>query len=367
MKKLFLLLLVALSYLSISAQDSLKISLLTFDTGLESYSVFGHTAIRVQNPKTNQDIVYNYGMFDFDTPNFLLKFIKGELDYKVGIEDFDLMLRSYARDRRQVYEQVLNLNNEQATQFLEKLEFAYRPENRYYRYGFLHRNCSTELRELIFTQISNINYTATETKHTYRYYLKNYTKPMPWLKFGINLALGSLIDVKIDSYDLMFLPNFLSEEVEKATINNESLATNGIKLLNKMKHKRPNRWTLTPFILFSFLFVIMVLGKSPVLNQIFTFSVGIGGLIILIITLISAHTEVQNNYNLLWCNPFYLMSFVLSFTQYKKLKKMLAILMTLCLLTTLGVWFSNIQGYDIAFFPIVISLLWLNIKQAQSS
>ena len=86
------------------------------------------------------------------------------------------MLRSYAREQRQVVEQPLNFTDKQAQEFLDKLEFAYRPENRYYRYGFLHRNCSTELRELIFSKTESSNYTPTETENTYRYYLKNYTK-----------------------------------------------------------------------------------------------------------------------------------------------------------------------------------------------
>ena len=359
------MLLCLFTFLTSSAQDAPKISLLTFDTGLESYSVFGHTAIRVQNLKNNNDIVYNYGMFDFDAPNFLLKFIKGELDYRVGIEDYDLMLRSYARDQRQVVEQPLNFTDKQAQAFLDKLEFAYRPENRYYRYGFLHRNCSTELRELIFTETEGINYTPSETNNTYRYYLKNYTKPTPWLRFGINLALGSPIDVKIDTYDLMFLPDFLSKETEKATINNKPLAGTPTKLLSNITPKELSAWTLTPFILFSIFFVILVLGKSKILIQSFTFAVGVGGLIILVISLISAHTEVHYNYNLLWCNPLYLVNFGLCFTPYKKFHKIFATLMTLCLLITLGVWYSGIQGYDIAFFPLAISLLWINIKQAQ--
>ena len=365
MKKLLLLFWCLFTFAISLAQDAPKISLLTFDTGLESHTLFGHTAIRVKSSKNEYDIVYNYGRFDFNTPHFLLKFIKGELDYRVEIEDFDLMLRSYARDQRQVVEQPLNFTDKQAQEFLNKLEFNYRPENRYYRYGFLNRNCSTELRELIFSKTKEVNYSPSETGNTYRYYLKNYSKPTPWFRFGINLALGSPIDVKIDTYDLMFLPDFLSEEAEKATINDRPLAGNPTKLLNNITPKEPSAWTLTPFILFCALFVIMVLGKSKILIQSFTFAVGIGGLAILIISLISAHAEVHYNYNLLWCNPLYLVNFGLCFTQFKKFHKIFATLMTLCLLTTLGIWYSDIQGYDIAFFPIVISLLWINIKQAQ--
>ena len=66
-----------------------SISLLTGSPGAELYSTFGHSAIRVHDPGTGMDIVFNYGTFDFNTPNFYLKFAQGKLNYKLSIETFE--------------------------------------------------------------------------------------------------------------------------------------------------------------------------------------------------------------------------------------------------------------------------------------
>ncbi len=344
-----------------------KVSLLTFATGNESHSVFGHTAIRVQDPYQETDLVYNFGVFDFDTPYFLAKFCTGTMDYKLGIQDYQSTLSYYFSANRQIYEQTLQLSKEQTTKLINKLEYLYRPENRYYRYRFLGRNCSTEVRDLLFEEIEGTNYTSQETNRTFRNYLDDYTRPTPWFKFGINLALGSNIDKKIDTYQLMFLPDYLSSEIDKTTLHNKPLALKASKTLSQLKPLNENKWHLTPFMVFAFLFIVMVFGKSTFLIRSYVFAVGIMGIVILVISLFSEHPEVLNNYNLLWLNPLYLLSFAFSFTSLKKAHKTLSTILVLCLLATLGVWFSNIQGYDIAFFPILITLLWINLKQSQNA
>ena len=67
---------------TIQAQDSnqnatLRFSLITCDAGEDIYTIWGHTAIRVVDSMNQTDIVYNYGSFDFNTPNFIAKFVKG--------------------------------------------------------------------------------------------------------------------------------------------------------------------------------------------------------------------------------------------------------------------------------------------------
>lgn len=359
--KIIILLYLFFSFLS-NAQNSPEISLLTFETGDKSYTVFGHTAIRIKDTAKQTDIVYGFGGFDFDTPNFLAKFCTGKLDYKLDINKYQPMLRYYLNENRQIFEQKLNLSTTKKQQLIQKLEYAYRPENRYYRYRFLGRNCSTEVRDILFQEIENVSYTPTETNLTYRNYLDNYTRDTPWFKFGINLALGSTIDRKINTYELMFLPDFLMEEIDKATLNGKPLAQNAKKAFNDLIPLKSSKWQLTPFIVFAFLLIVLIFGKSKFLGQIYLLAIGLTGVLILIINLFSEHPEVQRNYNLLWLNPLYLVSFALGFTRFKVARKTLATILTLCLLATLGIWFSNVQGYDIAFFPIVITLLWINLR-----
>ena len=55
-----------------AAPDSsrLQVSLITCAPGTELYSVFGHTALRIVDSAANTDIIYNYGTFNFDDPDF---------------------------------------------------------------------------------------------------------------------------------------------------------------------------------------------------------------------------------------------------------------------------------------------------------
>lgn len=69
---------------SLSTADSIRISLLTCAPGEEIYSLFGHTAIRYEEPARGIDRVYNYGLFSFNTPNFILRFALGKTDYQLG-------------------------------------------------------------------------------------------------------------------------------------------------------------------------------------------------------------------------------------------------------------------------------------------
>ena len=67
-----------------NSNDSIRLSLLTCAPGEEIYSLFGHTAIRYENPSQGVDVVFNYGLFSFDTPNFIFRFSLGETDYQLG-------------------------------------------------------------------------------------------------------------------------------------------------------------------------------------------------------------------------------------------------------------------------------------------
>ena len=85
MKQFLLLVCILLTFSKLDAQqviisDSAVVSLITCSPGEEVYSKFGHTAIRVKDKTNNVDVVFNYGIFSFETEHFYYKFIKGETD-----------------------------------------------------------------------------------------------------------------------------------------------------------------------------------------------------------------------------------------------------------------------------------------------
>ena len=62
----FFLLLLPTGQASANNNDSIRLSLLTCAPGEEIYSLFGHTAIRYENPSQGIDVVFNYGLFSFN-------------------------------------------------------------------------------------------------------------------------------------------------------------------------------------------------------------------------------------------------------------------------------------------------------------
>ena len=73
-----------------SLSNESKISILTCDEGKEIYTLFGHSAVRVYDPKNNIDEIYNWGMFSFSDNEFEFgyDFAKGRLNYFLGKQKY---------------------------------------------------------------------------------------------------------------------------------------------------------------------------------------------------------------------------------------------------------------------------------------
>ena len=84
-RRLYLFILCLTAWIGVQAQglsEEAQISLLTCTPGNELYARYGHTAIRVLDPQNRLDLVFNYGIFDFNTDHFYWKFVKGETWYE---------------------------------------------------------------------------------------------------------------------------------------------------------------------------------------------------------------------------------------------------------------------------------------------
>ena len=140
LSKINLSVLIFLSSIVVSAQlaplsAKATVSVLTCATGNESYSLFGHTAVRIADPEQFLDVVYNYGAFDFSTPNFVAKFAKGDLQYFVVADSFSEFIGRYQYEGRSVYEQKLRLSLPLKQQLFDLLWFQ-----KYYLYPIVRRN-----------------------------------------------------------------------------------------------------------------------------------------------------------------------------------------------------------------------------------
>jgi len=342
--------------------NNIEISLLTCSSGQESSESWGHSALRVIDYDNSTDITYNFGLYDFNAPNFYLKFIQGKLRYQLGIQNTEAFFDYYISEGRHVVEQKLNLSDESEKKIIDKLKYLYKPENRFYYYKFVGNNCTTALRDLIFSNV-NTDFNNKLINKTSRIIISEYFTEQLWTKFGLNLILGYSVDKRIEIYKSMFLPDYLSGELRKVKVNGKNLVINE-KTYNFSKKNATNYpFLLNPTFVLSVLALFVLLYKSSKFQGLIFIIVGLFGLLVFSITIFTEHQELKNNFNLFWCNPLHLISAVFLFAKTKiKLQMYLSILLMTLIIGMIVIWIWNIQSFENGFLPIVLILSIYNFR-----
>ena len=167
------------------------------------------------------DLAYNYGLFDFQQENFVLRFVQGRMLYWVEGVPLDQTLEVYRRANRAVWAQELNLTPRQRAELRDFLEWNTRPENRYYRYNYYHDDCSTRLRDALDAVLGG--QITRETRGvpsgaTYRWHtLRLAAEDIP-VYTGLYLGLAQPADRIISRWEEMFLPMKLREHLAGITV-----------------------------------------------------------------------------------------------------------------------------------------------------
>lgn len=215
---LFLCLISCLWSQAQTLSDDARISLITCTPGAKLYARYGHTALRVSDPANQIDIVFNYGIFDFNVDHFYWKFVKGETWYELGASSTRWFMYEYKQKGRPVYEQVLDLTAEQRQSIWKALLTNYEPENRQYLYNFVFDNCATRPYVLIKNALGDtiISDYSGYTNDTYRSFIRHYTGSLTWENAGINLLFGPKADQPMRSEQRLFLPEELMRFMQQA-------------------------------------------------------------------------------------------------------------------------------------------------------
>ena len=357
----FLLTITALAQQPAEREDdiysNLEVSLLTCSPGDELYSAFGHTAIRVN------DMVFNYGMFNFNTEGFYIKFVSGQTDYELGVEMIQGFERQYERRNRSVIEQKLNLTNEEKAALFNALIDNTRPENKTYRYNFVFDNCATRPRVKIEECLKGaIKYDVKEENESYRKLIEKYVGEDSWIKFGIDILIGAEADKTASFFDRLFLPDELMNAFATARRDNgERLVTETEEIVSQDKDENDDEDNgVTPLAVAVIAMTIISIAsllfprKLKALDFILFLVTGLLGVVITYLCFFSLHPLVGENYNLLWLNPLHL---IIPLTIF--IKKARKILMGVYLLTALAAVVA-ISGYiylpqefNIAFLPFM--------------
>lgn len=209
---------------SVSAQtemDSVEVSLLTCSPHEEVYSLYGHSALRWHEQKSDgRDIVFNWGVFNFKKPYFVLRFVFGLTDYELGPVPYPLFEQEYRQVGSSVTEQVLNLSTSEKEAVWTALLENCRPENRIYRYNYFYDNCSTRPRDIIERCIEGkVEYAEREDfTPSYREMIHDCTRNHPWITFGNDMLLGIKADLPTKRQQQEFLPQHLMYDFDYATI-----------------------------------------------------------------------------------------------------------------------------------------------------
>lgn len=295
---------------------SAQISILTCDPGKEVYSMYGHTAIRVTDRMTGIDAVFNYGVFSFETPDFMYRFAKGQTDYLMVGQKFSSFIPEYEEDERSVYEQVLNLSPEGKEKLFRALLENAKPENREYRYNFFMDNCATRIRDLIEQNGgAKITFPDNHPTESYRDLIKHFHHSFRWIDLGIDLLVGKKAEEPVSAYGQMFLPEYLFNQFANAKIAVDGQSqplVSQTRTLVEFPNSKLNLDLPWPVIVFGLIFLIVAglsvrayfrKKKTDWLDYWFFSLTGIAGLIIGWFTLYSEHPAMSPNYNLLWAFP----------------------------------------------------------------
>jgi hypothetical protein len=350
-----------------------EISILTCSPGDEMYSVYGHSAIRVKDAINNYDVVFNYGIFDYSTPNFLYRFARGQTDYLLGAYDFPDFLEEYVADKRSIFEQVLDLTQVEKQKVFDFLLWNAKPENRVYRYNFFFDNCATRVRDVIAEQVDG-KVAFNERNHvekTFRQLIKEYHSKLKWLNFGIDLVVAAPADKIASVYEEMFLPDYLMAHFSTAVIEAEN-GTRSLVKSSRPLYTAPGRESLgidllCPFVVFLVLLILVTIisvnqFRKNNLKYGFDYLIyginGLMGIILLWFVLYSEHPAMRPNYNLLWVIPLNLaIVIVWRIKRWRNFTRYFHVAITIWLILFILLGFLLPQKFHIAFYLLILTVL----------
>ena len=347
-----------------SFKPRIQFSIITCDAGEDIYTIWGHTAVRVVDSVNQTDIVFNYGTFNFNEPNFIAKFLKGDLLYFVSVNNYNDFLIEYQFEKRNVYEQVLKLSNAEKIKWYTALQVNMIGDNRFYLYNFISDNCTTRVKDGLF---KNSNFQATSLPiASYRSEVVNapYKQGLPWMGLGIDLLLGAYSDQKPSDFQAAFLPFLLHEQIARTgrLVIKENILT--------YASEKPVSSNSPIYILIALLLFYAFCSKwnslitqriAKALDILLLISFTAGGSLMVYMSLISKHTACYQNYNLMWMHPLYIVALVFYFIRSKTIGQIgMIFLASIAGLIITSYWLP--QHFSIEVWALIAIAVLLNYR-----
>lgn len=339
-----------------------RVSVLTCGTGNEVYALFGHTAIRITDEATNLDIVYNYGAFDFATPNFVGKFAKGDLQYFATSEAFSDFVLQYQYEQRAIVEQELHMTDAQKQSLFDELNRVLVSNEGTYTYKFIDKNCTNMAVDLLNNILgSNVISKRENLNFTYRETLFPFFDGHFFEKLGTSIIFGTKVDQQAT---LLFLPIELLQSLATTKISGKPLAEKAEVILAQPNQKTPFSWWNNWVVYLGVLLAILILNKK-IISLTFLTLVGFIGLFFVVAGFWSLHGELAYNYNALLLNPFLLLFVALSLNKKTELLKKLTYVLSACFALYFILMLNKIHFWIVLplFVTIVIIVLRMGLTK----
>ena len=341
-----------------------KISILSIGEGPSLVDAFGHTAIRIKDAELKNDVVFNFGVYDFNSPNFYSNFVKGRPEYKLGIQNYNNLIQNYIRQKRYIVEHQLNLDQNSIKIIIDLL--VEKLNDPYYIYDYFRDNCTTRAADIVIDKTNNKfkdDKLESETVFSFRNLIHEKINENSWAALGIDLCLGAIIDKKINTRETFFLPENLMNYLDlfEADIIKRNIIYSPE---SKISYQENLPSPLLVNLILSLIIVAVTIFNfkrnkwNKSLDILIFLISGSFGILIIFLWFFSNHFAGAQNFNLLWAFPF---NFTLIFAIYKtKIPnwsigyiKLLIILIILLFLH----WITGVQKYNLTLLPIFIALL----------
>jgi hypothetical protein len=314
---------------------NLTVYLLTFGWGNEVWERFGHNAIWIKDRARGTDITYNWGMFSFDEPHFLARFLTGDTRYWMQAFDLDTMLAEYKKRNRSVLAQELNLTPAQRLKLQQFVQWNEQPQNKFYRYDYYRDNCSTRVRDALDHAVGGQLQTSTVTRvtsGTYRFHTLRLLGDNLPLYTGANLALGHPADKSLSEWEEMFLPVRMANDLRTVRLADSTgtqipFVRSEMALFTAGRAPEPSAppnylpWFVVAGLLVAGAMVVLVRSAEAgnkltfflvtAVATIWSLIAGAAGAALVIAWLFTKHYFMSRNENLLHFDPLSLALFVL--------------------------------------------------------
>lgn len=349
-----------------------EISIITSGPGTSFYEKFGHAAIRIKSPMLHLDLIYNYGIFDFNGPNFYLNFTRGFMKYKLSRYPFRYAIESAKQDGRWMKEQILNLTVEEKNDLFELLEINASPKNASYFYDPFFDNCATKPRDIINKILGQKVIWSDDftTNESFRELMNQKIHQNTWGSLGINIALGSKLDRKAKATEYLYLPDYLAKALVLAKVKKNEKEEKLVKETNILLNfeEKPSKSNLVnPFLVFFLLFIVggyitfkdyKKQQRTKWLDFILFLFTGLIGFLIVFLWFFTNHSTAPNNFNALWAFPANL---IIGLYLLKKkppiwIGKYIRFLLILLVFIPI-IWLTKIQLFNWTLLPLFLLLI----------